>query len=114
MSLLRTGQRRCPRAVSWDPDAPEPRRAKPRTPRCARGSGGPGSPDALGAGVAAHRVDARDLDHVAGRRGVDHLAVADVDPDVAHRAVEEDQVTGLQLVAGDRAPGLRLHPARVR
>src|SRR3954453_5825740 len=72
---------------------------------CAAGAQGvPGSADALGAGVAPHRVDARDLDHDAGRRGVDHLALADVDADVAHRAVEEDQVTGLQLVAGDRPP----------
>src|SRR3954454_23989291 len=53
--------------------------------------------DAAGAVVAAHRVQAGDLHRLAGGRGVDHLAVADVHPDVADRAVEEHQVTGLQL-----------------
>ena len=39
-------------------------------------------------------VDAGDLDDVAERRRVHHLAVADVDADVAHRAVEEARSPG--------------------
>src|SRR3954451_20007774 len=64
--------------------------------------------------VAAHRVNVRHADDVAGRGRVHHLAVADVDAHVADRAVEEDQVAGLQLVAGDRRAHLRLQPAGVR
>ena len=43
----------------------------------------------------------RDLDDVARARRVHDLAAADVDADVVER-VEEDEVAGLQLVAGDR------------
>src|SRR4051794_37684530 len=54
--------------------------------------------EAAGADVPLH-VDAGDQDRAAGGGGVHHLAVADVHADVAHRAVEEDQVTGLQVAA---------------
>ena len=40
------------------------------------------------------------------------LAVADVDPDVADRLVEEHQVAGAQLVARDGCADLRHRPAR--
>ena len=46
--------------------------------------------------------------------GVDHLAVADVHAHVADRAVEEHQVAGLQLLAGDRRAHRRLAGAGVR
>ena len=42
-----------------------------------------------------------DLDGVAGRGGVHHLAVADVHADVADRAVEEQQVAGLEVARAD-------------
>src|SRR6185503_14322635 len=64
--------------------------------------------------VPAHGVDVGHADDVAGGGRVDHLAVADVDAHVADRAVEEHQVTGLQLVAGHRRAHLRLQPAGVR
>ena len=41
-------------------------------------------------------VQQRDLDHVAGVRGVDELSPADVDADVSE-PVEEDEVAGLQV-----------------
>ena len=47
----------------------------------------------------AHRVDAGHLHDVTGSGRVDHLAVADVDAHVADRAVEEDQVAGLEVGA---------------
>src|SRR3712207_6920499 len=50
----------------------------------------------------AHVVDTGDLDDVTGRRRVHHLAVAQVDADVADRAVEGDQVAGAGLGAGHR------------
>src|SRR3954452_1100191 len=40
-------------------------------------------------------VDVGVLHDVAGLRSVEHLAVADVDADVADRAVEEEQVADL-------------------
>ena len=43
----------------------------------------------------------RDLDDVAGPRRVDHLAAADVEPDVVEVGVEDDDVAGLQLVPAD-------------
>src|SRR6266508_4149890 len=88
--------------------SPYRRRAEPRS--CSSGRRGP-TPlsvwplDAPGAHVAG-RVpagEARDLDDVAGVRGVDHLTAADVDPHVAE-PVEEDEVAGLELVARDRRP----------
>src|SRR5262249_22230190 len=45
-------------------------------------------------------AQARHLDHVAGVRGVDELAAADVDPDVA-QAVEEHEIAGGELAGGD-------------
>src|SRR5204863_7697134 len=54
--------------------------------------------------VVAGRVPgiahARDLDHVARVRGVDELVVPDVDAHVAE-PMEEDEVAGLELIAGD-------------
>src|SRR5262245_55743775 len=52
--------------------------------------------------------NAADLDRLAGRAGVHHLALAEVYADVADRGVEEQQVAGLQLVAPDWLAHLRL------
>jgi SulP family sulfate permease len=61
-----------------------------------------------------------DLHDVAGVRGADHLAVADVDADVVDRAAEEHQVAGLHVRAADvraavvlRGCGVRQRDARV-
>src|SRR5687767_12207695 len=51
-------------------------------------------PDGAGVRELADRGDAHGRARV---RRVDHLAAADVDADVADRAVEEDQVTRLQV-----------------
>src|SRR5690606_33823718 len=61
---------------------------------------GPGSGRADVA-VDRHHVDRLVLDDVPRLRGVDHLAVADVQPDVADVVVEEHQVARLELVARD-------------
>ena len=54
--------------------------------------------------AAYHGIrQARDLDDAAGVRGLDELAVADVEADVADARLEEDQVAGLELVARARA-----------
>src|SRR5919198_2259571 len=60
---------------------------------------------AAGEGGGVPAADARDLDDVAGVRGVDELTAADVDADVA-RTGEEHEITGLQVVDSDR----RAHP----
>src|SRR3989442_6405649 len=54
------------------------------------------------------------LHDVTGLRRVDHLVVADVEADVAHRLVEEDQVAGLELVAWHGCAHPRLLAARPR
>ncbi len=48
-----------------------------------------------------HGAQRRDLHRAARRAGVHHLAVSDVDRDVAHGAVEEHQVAGLQVALCD-------------
>src|SRR4051812_40797456 len=83
-----------------------------RSPALAGNAGS--ADDAAGAVVAGHCVDARDLDRLAGCRGVHHLPVSDVHADVADRAVEEQQVTGLQLRPRDGRAHPRLHAAGVR
>src|SRR3954451_5395238 len=57
--------------------------------------------DADGAVVAGIAVEIRDLDDIAGVRGVDELAAADVHALVVV-AVEEDEVAGLEVRAVDR------------
>ena len=72
--------------------------------------------DAAGADVGRRvpaLVEARDLDDVAGVRGVHELAAADVDADVAE-PVEEDEVARLQLVLRDRRAHAVLRVGRVR
>src|SRR3954452_10014920 len=65
-----------------------------REPRAVLVSG-----DAAGADRGLHDLRQRRVpDVLAAVRGLDHLAVADVHDDVADRAVEEDQVAGLEAV----------------
>ena len=42
----------------------------------------------------------RNLDHITGLWGVDHLSPADVDPDMG-QSIEEDEVARLKLVTCD-------------
>ncbi len=60
---------------------------------------------------AAGSDEVRDPHDVAGVRRVDELAVADVDPDVAE-AAEEDEVARCELVV--RTPAFRSRTARPR
>src|ERR671919_236521 len=55
--------------------------------------------EALGAVVAGVATEGRDLHDIARVRGVDELVAADVDAHVP-QTVEEDEVAGLDLVAG--------------
>ena len=64
---------------------------------------GASADEAAGARVALH-VHVETITGCAERRGVHHLAVADVHAHVAHRAVEEDQVTGLQVARDTGVP----------
>ena len=57
------------------------------------------SADPDGAVVSAP-PDRVDLDRHAEVRRVDHQSVADVNPDVADVGEEEDEIAGLQVVAG--------------
>src|SRR3954453_10449092 len=91
--------------------ASTPGHARAPAARGGRGSGtvrGNSADEAPHRGDRADGVDARHLHHVTGRGCVHHLAVADVDADVADRAVEADQVARLQFGSGHRAthPGL--------
>ena len=60
-----------------------------------------------------HRVDRRDLDHRARVRRVDHLAAADVEPDVVAvrpAGAVEDEVTRLELGDGTRSVSAHWYP----
>jgi hypothetical protein len=92
---------------------PRRRSAVPRPPWGAA-AGVPASDDAAGGVVAVHVVHRHDLHDVAGGGRVHHQAVADVHAHVPDRAVEEDQVTGQQLVPRHRDAHRRLHGRRVR
>src|SRR4051812_35150534 len=68
-------------------------------------------PDAAGPRTPGDRAD---LHHIAGLRGVDHLAVADVHAHVVQVGVEEHQVTRLELLPGDVDAGVELTAGVVR
>jgi len=59
-------------------------------------------------------VDGADLDDAAGVRRVHVLSTAEVDADMADRAVEEDEVTRLRSALGDMWDGGVLRSALVR
>src|SRR5699024_5461695 len=59
-----------------------------------------------------HGVHRGDVDRLTRTTGVDELSVAEVDPDVTDRSVEEHQVAGLQLAPGDPCPGADLRARR--
>src|SRR5690348_4349109 len=82
--------------------------------RAATGARRRGSDDATGGVVAGHVVEVRHRDRLAVGRRLDDLPVADVDGYVADRAVEEHQVTGLEVGPVHGHAERRLHARRVR
>src|SRR3954465_11943356 len=80
---------------------------------CSTPPDGTSDADCLG---ERHPTDVRDLHRALPVARVHHFAVANGDPDVADRLVEEPQVARLQVRLGDRGadPGHRAGAARQR